>query len=315
MVLAVAGLSVASGQQPASAGVFTAVQAQAGRDAYVAACAGCHRPDLGGSGEAPPLAGANFQTAWGTLTTADLLGRIRTSMPPGSAGSLGDAAYTSIVAFILQANGAAAGSQALTAATAARISAITTGSQLSSGASAGSPAAAAQARGDQASRARGLTVAGEVKDYAPVTDAMLKDPAPGDWLMIRRNYQAWNDSPLTEITPANVKGLKLAWSWMLTDGAGRYQPAPLVHNGIMYIAHVGHTVQALDARTGSLIWEHHIGPASTAAVRNLALAGNHVFFATNDARLVAFDARTGRIVGKHAWRIPRGGISWRAARS
>ena len=304
-VVAVAGVVIASGQQPAPAGAFTAAQAQAGREVYDAACAGCHRPDLGGAGEAPPLAGANFLTAWGPLTAADLLGRISATMPQGSAGALGDAAYVSIVAYILQVNGAAAGSQALTAATSARISTIATGSTSPSSAAAPSPSgpvppapaagAGAQAPGDQASRVRGLTIAGSVKDYVPVTDAMLKNPDPGDWLMIRRNYQAWNDSPLTEITPANVKGLKLAWSWMLTDGAGRYQPAPLVHNGIMYIAHVGHTVQALDARTGSLIWEHHVGPASTAAVRNLAIAGNHVFLATNDARLVAFDARTGRI--------------------
>jgi alcohol dehydrogenase (cytochrome c) len=303
-VVAVAGVVIASGQQPAPAGAFTAAQAQAGREVYDAACAGCHGPDLGGAGEAPPLAGANFLTAWGPLTAADLLGRISATMPQGSAGALGDAAYVSIVAYILQVNGAAPGPQALTAATAAtgaRISTIATGStsptQSPSGPVPPAPAAGAgaQARGDEASRARGLTIAGSVKDYVPVTDAMLKSPDPGDWLMIRRNYQAWNDSPLTEITPANVKGLKLAWSWMLTDGAGRYQPAPLVHNGIMYIAHVGHTVQALDARTGSLIWEHHVGPASTAAVRNLAIAGNHVFLATNDARLVAFDARTGRI--------------------
>ena len=307
IVVAVAGIVIASGQQPAPAGTFTAAQAQAGREVYDVACAGCHRPDLRGAGEAPPLAGANFLTVWGSLTAADLFGRIRSTMPPGppgppgSAASLGDAAYVSIVAYILQANGAVAGSQVLTAASSARISTVSPGSsgQSPAGAVASQTptvVAAAQGRGDRASLARGLTIAGSVKDYVPVTDAMLKNPAPGDWLMIRRNYQAWNDSPLTEITPANVKGLTLAWSWMLTDGPGRYQPAPLVHDGIMYIAHVGHTVQALDARTGSLIWEHHVGPASTAAVRNLAIAGNHVFLATNDARLVAFDARSGRIV-------------------
>ncbi len=293
VLLSVAGLVVTSGQQPGSSGTFTATQAQAGRDAYTTACASCHRPDLRGSGEAPPLAGANFLTAWGTLTPADLFGRIRASMPPGAAGSLGDAAYLSIVAYLLQVNGAAAGSQPLTAGSPARISTVVS---TVSAAQSAAPAPSSPAAGTGTPpRARGLTVGGTVRNYVPVTDAMLKDPAPGDWLMVRRNYQAWNDSPLTEITPANVKGLKLAWSWMLTDGEGRYQPAPLIHDGVMYIAHVGHTVQALDARTGALIWEHHVGPASTAAVRNLAIAGNHVFLATNDARLVAFDARTGRI--------------------
>jgi alcohol dehydrogenase (cytochrome c) len=287
----VAGLVVAAGQQTAAP--FTAAQAQAGRDAYSAECASCHRPDLRGSGEAPPLSGPNFLSAWGPLTSTDLHDRIRTSMPPGREGALSEAAYLSIVAYVLQANGAVPGAQALTATSGVRIAAV-------AGATGASQAAAAPAAGGSGApapgeRARGLTVRGEARNYTPVTDAMLKNPDPNDWLMIRRNYQAWNDSPLTQITPANVKGLTLAWSWTLTDGPGRFQPAPLVHNGILYIAHVGHTVQALDARTGALIWEHHIGPPSTAAIRNLALAGNHVFLATNDARLVAFDARTGRI--------------------
>ena len=61
---------------------------------------------------------------------------------------------------------------------------------------------------------------------------MLKDPPPGDWLMARRNYQGWSYSPLTEITRANVKDLKLAWVWALNDSAGANQNMPVVHNGI-----------------------------------------------------------------------------------
>ena len=34
----------------------------------------------------------------------------------------------------------------------------------------------------------GLTVTGEVQNYVPVTDAMLRNPDAGDWLMIRRDY-------------------------------------------------------------------------------------------------------------------------------
>ena len=40
------------------------------------------------------------------------------------------------------------------------------------------------------SRPLGLLVAGQVKNYVPVTDEMLRNSAPGDWLMVRRNYQA-----------------------------------------------------------------------------------------------------------------------------
>ena len=65
---------------------------------------------------------------------------------------------------------------------------------------------------------RGLTVAGEVPNYVPVTDAMLRNPPEGDWLMIRRNYQAWSHSPLTQITPANVGRLRIAWVWAMNEG-------------------------------------------------------------------------------------------------
>ena len=106
-----------------------------------------------------------------------------------------------------------------------------------------------------------------MKNYVPVTDAMLKNPDPGDWLMVRRNYQAWSDSPLSQITTDNVRTLRLAWVWTMNDGLpGRNQPTPLVHNGIMYLVHPGHIVQALDARTGDLIWENNVGPASTTAL-------------------------------------------------
>ena len=55
----------------------------------------------------------------------------------------------------------------------------------------------------------GLTVTGEVPNFVPVTDAMLKKPDPGDWLMIRRDYSATDYSPLAQITKDNVKDLQL----------------------------------------------------------------------------------------------------------
>ena len=57
--------------------------------------------------------------------------------------------------------------------------------------------------------ARGITVAGEVKNFTPVTDAMLRNPDPADWLMIRRDYRASNYSPLAQVTRDNVADLRL----------------------------------------------------------------------------------------------------------
>ena len=148
----------------------------------------------------------------------------------------------------------------------------------------------------------GLLVAGQVKNYVPVTDEMLRNPDPGDWLMIRRNYQAHSYSPLNSITTANVKDLRLEWVWAMNDG-GANQPTPIVHDGIIYLANTSNTVQALDGRTGDLIWENHLGPDATrayGATRSLGIYQDKVFIATTDAQLYALDARTGKIVWQTA---------------
>ena len=129
--------------------------------------------------------------------------------------------------------------------------------------------------------------------------------------MIRRNYQAWSHSPLTQINATNVKDLQLVWAWAMNEG-GANEPTPIVHNGIMFLANTGNIVQALDARTGELIWENRIGPGISGglgAMRSLALYQDKVYFATTDAHLVALDARTGKTSGKPASPITAKGYS------
>ena len=229
-------------------------------------------------------------------------------MPPGGA-NLGAETYLAVTAYILQSNGATAGAQPLTAITAAPLAAIATGvpapAAPSAPAALGAPdtrtapvAPGAPAAPVAPAPPRGLTITGEVKDFRPVTDEMLRNPPPGDWLMMRRNYQAWSHSPLSEITTANVKDLRLAWVWAMNE-TGANQPTPLVHDGIMYLANTMNVVQALDAATGDLIWENHVGPATIVgfgSMRNMAIAGDKLYFATTDARLVALDARTGKLI-------------------
>ena len=84
----------------------------------------------------------------------------------------------------------------------------------------------------------------------------------------------------------------------MNDG-GANQQMPLVHDGIMYLVNALNTVQALDAATGELIWENHVGPNQPigfGSMRNLAIYDDKIFLATTDARLVALDARTGKVV-------------------
>jgi alcohol dehydrogenase (cytochrome c) len=281
----------------AATGPFTADQSTAGRAAYQANCESCHLPDLAGRNEAPQLAGSNFISTWGSRSTRDLIGFIKATMPPGNEGGLDAETYVSIAAFLLEANGAGPGSQSLTASTDVRIGSVANGQMPASIREA--LGSAGQRRGPpQAPRPHGLTVTGEVKNYVPVTDEMLAHPDPGDWLMARRNYQAWSYSPLAQVTSRNVQDLRLEWVWAMNDG-GANQPMPLVHNGIIYLANTSNTMQALDGRTGELIWENRIGPEATiayGATRSIAIYQDKVFLATTDARLIALDARTGKIV-------------------
>jgi alcohol dehydrogenase (cytochrome c) len=299
-------------QQAAVAPVFTAEQAAVGRVAYDASCAGCHRPDLGGTNEAAQLAGANFLSAWGNRSAADLIGYITNSMPPASPGGPGQPAMTNIVAYILQANGAAPGAQGLTAQTAALIRSVSMQQAPPAAAAvaqAGAAAPAAGAGGRQtAAGPRGLTVRGEVTGFVPVTDAMLRNPDPGDWLMVRRSYQGWSHSPLTQITRDNVKNLRLAWVWAMNEG-GASQPMPLAHNGTLYLVHTGNIVQALNGRTGELIWEYRAGPDQGGAMRNLAIFDDHLYVTTSDARIVALSARTGERVWETRFADPAKGYS------
>ena len=61
----------------------------------------------------------------------------------------------------------------------------------------------------------------QVKDYWPVTETMLPNPAAGDWLNWRRTDNAWGYSPLDQIKPDNVGRLQLAWSWAMEEGLKR----------------------------------------------------------------------------------------------
>lgn len=301
------GLTLTARQAPAPTGppLFTEAQAAAGRTLYLTRCAGCHLPDLQGGNEAAPLAGANFMNAWRARTAGDLVSYIQSTMPPGAAGSLGPDDAVNVSAFILAANGASPGATPLTLGTAAPIGSVANGTPAAAVINArpgGGPPSAGAAGQPAGGRPRppgrrGLTVAGEVATYVPVTDEMLRNPPPGDWLMARRNYQAWSYSPLEDINRTTVKDLRLAWSWSMKEG-GANQPMPLVHNGIMYLVNSGNIVQALDAASGDLIWENQIGPdpADRDTMRNLAIYQDKIYVATTDVRLAALDARTGRVV-------------------
>jgi alcohol dehydrogenase (cytochrome c) len=146
-------------------------------------------------------------------------------------------------------------------------------------------------------------LAAQVKDFRAVTEATLRAPAPGDWLNWRRTDNAWGYSPLDQINKGNVQRLQLAWSWAM-DSTGAQEATPLVHDGVMYLPNPRGVIQALDASNGDLLWEYR--PATTrgsgtggdgnGVQRNIAIFGDKIFGTTNDAHMIALDARTGKLV-------------------
>ena len=170
--------------------------------------------------------GSAFIGSWGKRGADELYGVIKASMPMGNAGSLSPESYQQIVAFILAANGAAPGAVAFTGENKDKIGGFATGKTPAGLLEAPVPASAARRRAPVAPT--GLTVAGVVKNYTPVTDAMLAHPSQNDWLMHRGNYQAWDFSRLAQVNTANVANL--SWAAGMDEG-GRQRFNPLVHDG------------------------------------------------------------------------------------
>ncbi|HEY6342604.1 MAG TPA: PQQ-binding-like beta-propeller repeat protein [Bryobacteraceae bacterium] len=308
MTAAACAVAILMAQQR-PAGPYTQEQAAAGRAIYQTNCASCHADNLSGR-EGPQLAGANFMAQWGDRTIGELIAFMQTTMPPGAANLPGDS-YLNLAAFIVDANGARAGNQPLTAASNGALRSVASGQRAAYLQTGGGPVAAQgkqeNAKQDNAKQGkqakqekqtpRGITVAGEVKSFTPVTDAMLRNPDPSDWLMIRRDYKANSFSPLNQINGQNVRELRLVWSWAMQDGAvlGN-QPAPIVHNGVLYVNNNGGVLQALNAATGELIWENRYGTSPAwPAMRGITIYGDKIYLATNQAHLMAFDARNGQV--------------------
>jgi mono/diheme cytochrome c family protein len=95
-------------------GVYTVAQAARGATVYDAACAGCHRADLGG-GSGPALREERFAREFAGKDLKALFTKTATTMPRGAPGSLGDDVYLDVVAHLLKENGFPPGARELTA--------------------------------------------------------------------------------------------------------------------------------------------------------------------------------------------------------
>jgi alcohol dehydrogenase (cytochrome c) len=132
------------------------------------------------------------------------------------------------------------------------------------------------------------------------------DKEPQNWISYSGTLFNQRYSPLTQITPANVKNLDLQWVWQ-SKSLEKFEATALVVDGVLYTLQ-GPPVQgvyevvALDAVTGRPFWTLEYRPLIEARTccgrvsRGLAILGDTLYMGTIDAHLVAIDARTGKIV-------------------
>ena len=161
------------------------------------------------------------------------------------------------------------------------------------------------------------SVPDQLQRFVPVTDEMLLQPQPENWISFRNGYSLWGYSSLSQIHVGNVGELRLVWSRAMQQGYQEVEPT--VYDGVMFLANVQDIVQALDATTGDLLWEYRRDlPDNIANVtgtryryRNVSIYDDKIFLATNDAYLVALDARTGEVV----WETQRADYRERVAQT
>jgi alcohol dehydrogenase (cytochrome c) len=264
---------------------YTREQSELGRTAYVAHCAMCHGPNLSDGPLGKPLKGPAFMQKFGGHSVRDLYDLTRTTMPTTKPGSLDAATYAALVAYMLQANAIVAGRNPLPSEPREMADMMVPGGGFSF--MAYSPYTAQKA----------VSVPNPLDHFTPVGKDDLTNPPAQDWLTWRRGWDAHGFSPLKQITAANAADLRLVWSWTLPEGST--ESVPLVRDGTMFVLGFGDIVQAIDAKTGDLLWQynHALEPGATPFIkRGLALWGDRLYFGTSDVHVVALNARTGALV-------------------
>jgi quinohemoprotein ethanol dehydrogenase len=153
---------------------------------------------------------------------------------------------------------------------------------------------------------------GQTPDY--------RKPPATEWPLVGGDWGNTRFSPLSQINPTNVKTLKGAWMARLNSGFGpgfSQQATPVIKDGVMYITTGQQDIFALDAKTGTTIWEFRpeADPKTpdNKAKRGVGLGNGMVFGVLADIRkpapatgrvepvtyLLALDQKTGKLLWKH----------------
>src|SRR5580765_7931051 len=161
----------------------------------------------------------------------------------------------------------------------------------------------------------GVVAAGVVATFAQSSGTA--PVASKEWPTYGHDSGGMRFSPLTQITPANVGQLQVAWVYHMkpsapapapAEGAGRgrgsaagfssSEVTPLVIDGVMYIATPYYRVAAVDSSTGKEVWSYRLpsGNPSTRGVEYWPGDGQtppQVVFGSSDGKMYSLNAKTG----------------------
>lgn len=129
-----------------------------------------------------------------------------------------------------------------------------------------------------------------------VDAAMLKHPPRDSWLGYHGDYTGQRHSALTQITPQNVSGVTLAWTFQ-TQQAQSIKATPILANGVLYFT-MPDNIWAIDAHSGRQLWRYTAPPnhAFHIGQRGVSILKDKIYYMSSDAHALAFDARTGKVI-------------------
>lgn len=155
-----------------------------------------------------------------------------------------------------------------------------------------------------------VTIDDIVKDAETTADVVSNGLGP----------QGQRYSPLKTINKDNVANIVPAWAMSLGGEKMRGQETqPLVKDGVMYITGSYSRMWAIDTKTGKELWQYDarlpegILPCCDVINRGAAIHGDKVYFGTLDAKLLALDAKTGKVVWSKKIDDFKAGFSYTAA--
>jgi quinoprotein glucose dehydrogenase len=270
--------SAAFCQSGIDAGIYTLDQASAGRTVYGRECAACHGPDLEGGEAGPGLAGRGFRDRWNGMSLGEFVELTTRTMPVTRPAGLADAEYAAVVAFILNRNAYAAGTDLLPA---------------------------------EANALSEIAFVDPARsEPVPLNAVSAEEGLMVEWLHHRGTPGSLNYSDLDLINADNIANLEVAWRWK-SDNFGpipwpNLQTTPIMANGVLYAtAGIRRAVVAIDAATGETLWMYRIdegvrgdnaprkGPGRGVAYRKDGTQET-IYLISPGYHLIALDAKTGQ---------------------